>query len=149
MRAGETQVSAAFASVKACVSIDAVIIEVAQRFQPDALDLLCQVAARRLWQPLDHIIECRDLKTPLAVIVKVQIGLVQLVAVARAIVASPKVILADEPTGNLHSEQGRQIMELFKKLNEQGTTIIQVTHSDVNATYGNRVINLADGWVVE
>ena len=76
-------------------------------------------------------------------------GQQQLVAVARAIVASPKLILADEPTGNLHSSQGREIMELFKKLNAQGTTIIQVTHSEVNAAYGNRVVNLLDGWIVK
>jgi ABC-type lipoprotein export system ATPase subunit len=76
-------------------------------------------------------------------------GQQQLVAVARAIVASPKLILADEPTGNLHSDQGREIMELFKKLNEQGTTIIQVTHSEVNASYGHRIIKLKDGWIVK
>jgi ABC-type lipoprotein export system ATPase subunit len=75
-------------------------------------------------------------------------GQQQLVAVARAVIAKPKLILADEPTGNLHSSQGREIMELFKKLNSEGTTIIQVTHSEVNAGYGNRVINLKDGWVV-
>jgi putative ABC transport system ATP-binding protein len=75
-------------------------------------------------------------------------GQQQLVAVARAVIANPKLILADEPTGNLHSAQGREIMELFKKLNDQGTTIIQVTHSDVNASYGHRTINLLDGWVV-
>src|SRR4029077_19748887 len=74
-------------------------------------------------------------------------GQQQLVAVARAIVASPKLILADEPTGNLHSDQGREIMELFKKLNGEGTTIIQVTHSELNATYGNRIIKLKDGWL--
>lgn len=71
----------------------------------------------------------------------------QLVAVARAIVASPKLILADEPTGNLHSKQGQEIMELFKKLNAEGTTIIQVTHSDRNASYGRRTIQLYDGIV--
>jgi ABC-type lipoprotein export system ATPase subunit len=76
-------------------------------------------------------------------------GQQQLVGVARAVVASPKVILADEPTGNLHTDQGREIMELFRRLNEAGTTIVQVTHSDVNAGYGNRVIKLRDGWVVE
>ena len=76
-------------------------------------------------------------------------GQQQLVAVARAIVASPKVILADEPTGNLHTAQGREIMELFKRLNAEGTTIIQVTHSEVNASYGHRVIQLQDGWVVQ
>ena len=76
-------------------------------------------------------------------------GQQQLVGVARAVVASPKVILADEPTGNLHTDQGREIMELFRRLNEAGTTILQVTHSDVNAGYGNRIIKLRDGWVVE
>jgi putative ABC transport system ATP-binding protein len=75
-------------------------------------------------------------------------GQQQLVAVARAVIASPKLILADEPTGNLHSSQGKEIMELFKKLNDEGTTIIQVTHSETNAAYGHRIIRLADGWVV-
>jgi len=74
-------------------------------------------------------------------------GQQQLVAVARAVIASPRLILADEPTGNLHSSQGQEIMELFKKLNEEGTTIIQVTHSEKNAAYGNKLINLFDGWV--
>lgn len=74
-------------------------------------------------------------------------GQQQLVAVARAVVASPKLILADEPTGNLHSKQGKEIMELFKRLNEQGTTIIQVTHSEVNAQYSRRIIQLHDGWI--
>ncbi|HWS87841.1 MAG TPA: ABC transporter ATP-binding protein [Pyrinomonadaceae bacterium] len=76
-------------------------------------------------------------------------GQQQLVAVARAVVHAPKLILADEPTGNLHSSQGREIMELFKRLNAAGTTIIQVTHSEANAAYGDRVIQLADGWVVK
>ena len=76
-------------------------------------------------------------------------GQQQLVAVARAVVSSPKVILADEPTGNLHSAQGREIMELFKALNRGGTTIVQVTHSETNAGYSDRVIQLRDGWVVE
>ncbi len=76
-------------------------------------------------------------------------GQQQLVGVARAVAGNPKVILADEPTGNLHSAQAREIMELFKRLNEQGTTIIQVTHSEANAAFGNRVIQLKDGWVVE
>lgn len=75
-------------------------------------------------------------------------GQQQLVAVARAVISSPKVILADEPTGNLHSSQGKEIMELFKKLNRDGTTILQVTHSDLNASYGNRIIQLKDGWMV-
>src|SRR5574338_1246402 len=74
-------------------------------------------------------------------------GQQQLVAVARAVIANPKLILADEPTGNLHSCQGKEIMDLFKKLNAQGTTIIQVTHSEENAKYGNRVIELRDGWI--
>ena len=76
-------------------------------------------------------------------------GQQQLVAVARAVIASPKLILADEPTGNLHSSQGKQIMELFRKLNDDGTTIIQVTHSEANAAYGNRIIQLKDGWMVK
>jgi putative ABC transport system ATP-binding protein len=75
-------------------------------------------------------------------------GQQQLVAVARAVIASPKLILADEPTGNLHSSQGREIMELFKKLNSEGTTIVQVTHSEINAAYGHRIVKLADGWMV-
>jgi ABC-type lipoprotein export system ATPase subunit len=74
-------------------------------------------------------------------------GQQQLVAVARAIVANPALILADEPTGNLHSTQGREIMELFKKLNSEGTTIIQVTHSEQNAAYGDRIVELSDGWM--
>jgi putative ABC transport system ATP-binding protein len=76
-------------------------------------------------------------------------GQQQLVAIARAIVATPKIILADEPTGNLHSNQGKEIMELFKKLNEGGTTIVQVTHNERNAEYGNRVININDGWITD
>ena len=75
-------------------------------------------------------------------------GQQQLVAVARSVIAKPKLILADEPTGNLHSSQGKEIMELFKRLNEEGTTIIQVTHNDAWAAYGDRVIQLRDGWVV-
>jgi ABC-type lipoprotein export system ATPase subunit len=76
-------------------------------------------------------------------------GQQQLVGVARAVIANPKIILADEPTGNLHSAQGREIMELFKRLNEAGTTIVQVTHSEVNASFGTRVIQLRDGWLVD
>ena len=68
-------------------------------------------------------------------------------AVARAVIHKPVLLLADEPTGNLHSAQGREIMELFKALNAAGTTIVQVTHSEVNATYGHRIINLKDGWL--
>src|SRR6266404_8754195 len=75
-------------------------------------------------------------------------GQQQLVAVARAVISNPKLILADEPTGNLHSSQGREIMELFKRLNDEGTTIVQVTHSEANAAYGHRIIQLADGWVI-
>jgi putative ABC transport system ATP-binding protein len=74
-------------------------------------------------------------------------GQQQLVAVARAIIAKPTLLLADEPTGNLHSDQGREIMELFKKLNSEGTTIVQVTHSETNASYGSRIIRLRDGWL--
>jgi ABC-type lipoprotein export system ATPase subunit len=76
-------------------------------------------------------------------------GQQQLVAVARAVIAKPRLILADEPTGNLHSSQGKEIMELFKKLNDSGTTIVQVTHSDLNATYGRRIVKLSDGWIVD
>jgi putative ABC transport system ATP-binding protein len=74
-------------------------------------------------------------------------GQQQLVAVARATIANPTLLLADEPTGSLHSSQGRMIMELLRKLNREGTTIIQVTHSEENASYGNRVIQLRDGWI--
>ena len=75
-------------------------------------------------------------------------GQQQLVGIARAVVANPRIILADEPTGNLHSSQGKEIMEMFKKLNDEGTTIVQVTHSETNAAYGNRIVRLEDGWVV-
>jgi ABC-type lipoprotein export system ATPase subunit len=74
-------------------------------------------------------------------------GQQQLVGIARAVVASPKLILADEPTGNLNTKQGEEIMELFRQLNQEGTTIIQVTHSEKNAAYGSRIINLLDGVV--
>jgi putative ABC transport system ATP-binding protein len=74
-------------------------------------------------------------------------GQQQLVAVARAVIANPKLILADEPTGNLHSSQGKEIMDLFKKLNDEGATIIQVTHNETWAAYGSRIINLQDGWI--
>ena len=76
-------------------------------------------------------------------------GQQQLVAVARAVIGKPKLILADEPTGSLHSSQGKMIMDLLKKLNDDGTTIIQVTHNDAWAAYGNRIIQLADGWIVD
>jgi len=74
-------------------------------------------------------------------------GQQQLVAIARAVIAKPKLILADEPTGNLHTDQGKEIMDLLKKLNKEGTTIVQATHSDTNARYGNRIIRLKDGWI--
>lgn len=74
-------------------------------------------------------------------------GQQQLIGVARALIANPKLILADEPTGNLHSSQAREIMELFKEINSGGVTIIQVTHSEKNAEYGNRVIQLEDGLI--
>ncbi len=76
-------------------------------------------------------------------------GQQQLVAIARAIVGSPKLLLADEPTGNLHSEQGEMIMKLLIKLNQEGMTIIQVTHSNENAKYGNRIVKLVDGIIKE
>ncbi len=75
-------------------------------------------------------------------------GQQQLVAIARAVIISPKLILADEPTGNLNSQQSEEIMALFKKLNKEGTTIVQVTHSEKNASYGNRTIDLLDGRVM-
>jgi ABC-type lipoprotein export system ATPase subunit len=76
-------------------------------------------------------------------------GQQQLVGVARAVIANPRIILADEPTGNLHSRQGQEIMELFKKLNDEGATIVQVTHSEKNAEYGHRIIYLEDGWMAD
>ena len=76
-------------------------------------------------------------------------GQQQLVGIARAIIGKPSLLLADEPTGNLNSEKGREIMELFTKLNKEGATIIQVTHSEEKAKYGNRIINLLDGRIVE
>ncbi|MBX7125415.1 MAG: ABC transporter ATP-binding protein [Cyclobacteriaceae bacterium] len=75
-------------------------------------------------------------------------GQQQLVGIARAIVGEPKLLLADEPTGNLHSEQGRHIMDIFQKLNEEGITIIQVTHSEENALRGKRIVRIADGAIV-
>jgi ABC-type lipoprotein export system ATPase subunit len=74
-------------------------------------------------------------------------GQQQLVAIARAVVTRPQLILADEPTGNLHSSQGEVIMDMFTRLNQEGTTIVQVTHSDRCAAYGSRIINLRDGWI--
>ena len=76
-------------------------------------------------------------------------GQQQMVAVARAMVSSPKLILADEPTGSLHSSQGVMIMDLLKSLNQEGTTIVQVTHNEDYAKYGNRIIQLHDGWIVD
>jgi putative ABC transport system ATP-binding protein len=76
-------------------------------------------------------------------------GQQQLVGVARAVIHKPALLLADEPTGNLHSSQGKEIMELFRELNAAGTTIVQVTHSEDNAKYGKRVIQLRDGWIVD
>jgi len=74
-------------------------------------------------------------------------GQQQRVAIARAIITKPKLILADEPTGNLNSAEGEEIMDMFTELNKNGTTIIQVTHSEKNAAYGRRIINLLDGWI--
>jgi ABC-type lipoprotein export system ATPase subunit len=76
-------------------------------------------------------------------------GQQQLVGVARALIAKPKLLLADEPTGNLHSDQGREIMRLFQKLNAEGMTIVQVTHSEENASYSHRIVRLRDGWIVD
>jgi len=75
-------------------------------------------------------------------------GQQQLVGIARAVIHRPALLLADEPTGNLHSSQAKEIMELFRELNQQGTTIVQVTHSEANAAYGSRTIQLRDGWLV-
>jgi ABC-type lipoprotein export system ATPase subunit len=92
-----------------------------------------------------HIVAKRDLYPS-----QLSGGQQQLVAVARALVAKPRLILADEPTGNLHSDQGREIMELFKHLNEkEGVTIVQVTHSEANAAYGHRILRLADGLLLK
>jgi len=76
-------------------------------------------------------------------------GQQQLVGIARAMIANPKLILADEPTGNLHSSQGKEIMDMFKKLNDEGVTIVQVTHNERNAEYGNRIIQIEDGWIAK
>jgi putative ABC transport system ATP-binding protein len=76
-------------------------------------------------------------------------GQQQIVGIARALIANPKVLLADEPTGNLHSTQAKQIMEMFQALNREGSTVVQVTHSEANAAYGTRIIQLADGWIQE
>jgi len=75
-------------------------------------------------------------------------GQQQLVGIARAVIHKPALLLADEPTGNLHSAQAKEIMELFRELNQRGTTIVQVTHSDANAAYGTRTLQLRDGWLV-
>jgi putative ABC transport system ATP-binding protein len=75
-------------------------------------------------------------------------GQQQLVGIARAVIHRPALLLADEPTGNLHSSQAKEIMELFQDLNRQGTTVVQVTHSEVNASYGGRVLEVRDGWLV-
>ena len=76
-------------------------------------------------------------------------GQQQLVGVARALISRPRLLLADEPTGNLHSGQAREIMDLFRRLNASGTTIVQVTHSEENAACGHRVVHLRDGWLVD
>jgi ABC-type lipoprotein export system ATPase subunit len=76
-------------------------------------------------------------------------GQQQLVGIARALIANPKLLLADEPTGNLNSKQGEEVMDLFRKLNNDGVTIIQVTHSEKNAAYGSRIINLLDGTIIK
>src|SRR5579875_1372173 len=76
-------------------------------------------------------------------------GQQQLVGIARAVIHKPALLLADEPTGNLHSSQAKEIMELFRELNQAGTTIVQVTHSEANAAYGSRIIEIRDGWMVK
>ena len=119
-----------------------------------------------VYENLDLPLSCRNLKASkraaivadtldrLRIVAKTDLfpsqlsgGRRQLVAVARAVIANPKVILADEPTGNLHFSQAAEIMELFQRLNSEGATIIQVTHSERNASYGNRVVFLRDGWI--
>ena len=75
-------------------------------------------------------------------------GQQQLVGVARALIGNPKLLLADEPTGNLNSKQGEEIMEIFKQLNQEGVTIVQVTHSEKNADYGTQIIELLDGRII-
>jgi ABC-type lipoprotein export system ATPase subunit len=75
-------------------------------------------------------------------------GQQQLVGIARAVIHRPALLLADEPTGNLHSTQAKEIMELFQNLNHEGTTIVQVTHSEVNASFGSRILEVRDGWMV-
>jgi ABC-type lipoprotein export system ATPase subunit len=75
-------------------------------------------------------------------------GQQQLVGIARAVIHRPALLLADEPTGNLHSTQAKEIMELFQNLNREGTTIVQVTHSEVNASFGSRILEVRDGWMV-
>src|ERR1700741_2921796 len=97
---------------------------------------------------LDDLTVYENLDLPLSYPRQLSGGQQQLVGVARAIIAEPNLLLADEPTGNLHSGQGEEIMELFRKLNDEGVTIVQVTHSDKNASYGKRVIQLRDGWIV-
>jgi putative ABC transport system ATP-binding protein len=92
-----------------------------------------------------HIVGKKDLRPS-----QLSGGQQQLVGIARALVASPELILADEPTGNLHSDQGREIMELFRQLNQDGgVTIVQVTHSNENAAYGTRIVQLADGMMIK
>lgn len=76
-------------------------------------------------------------------------GQQQIVGIARALVGEPKLILADEPTGNLNSKQGEEVMEILKELNDEGVSIVQVTHSEKNAAYGNRIIRMVDGWIEE
>src|SRR6266702_7671259 len=76
-------------------------------------------------------------------------GQQQLVGIARAMIANPRIILADEPTGNLHSDRAREIMDMFKRLNDEGTTIVQVTHYETHAAYGNRIVRLEDGWIAK
>ena len=84
----------------------------------------------------------------LALDIGANIAFSTVVGIVRALIHKPALLLADEPTGNLHSSQAKEIMELFRELNQQGTTIVQVTHSETNAAYGTRTIQLRDGWLV-
>src|SRR6266487_813512 len=102
----------------------------------DRASMVCDILDRF------HIVGKRDLYPS-----QLSGGQQQLVAVARAVIANPKLILADEPTGSLHSSQGKMIMDLLKKLNDEGTTIIQVTHNEAWAAYGQQIIKIVDGWI--
>src|SRR6266576_3612538 len=120
-----------------------------------ALRAAPDLARRRGGKPDDREAAVTDTLDPFGMVAKKNLyprqlsgGQQQLVAVARAVIHRPALLLADEPTGNLHSSQGKDIMQLFRELNAAGTTIVQVTHSEENAKYGSRVVQLRDGWIV-